>query len=524
MPTPVQTIALAQGGYGSPLVRTFASLPAVGDTLIVEGSCGPYFGTEPTTVQVTDNQAGSNTWTVIVQPSGQGSFSYIAWKVVDASASTYSVSVYAGAPADAAVSAAVQQYPGEWDLDQTNDPIEPMYDGGDEPDFSVVAQAPNSGADRLVIALMTVRGGGSISTVEHDPPITGYTSLGSRFASEGPVVIGYKDVSSTETSSASFGAVTWTGGRASAQLATFASAGGGGTTVTEVTSLSMAVQLARSASVSVGLAVQAPQVATTSVSMAVRAAQAASASAAAAVQQAAAATALISVAVRDARSTSLSTSLAVQAVRQASSDLALAVQLAQSAGFGIDLQVQAASQASTSVSLQVQAGASVSAAVQVAVQNLVQASTSLSIAVSRGLSVGTSVGVGVQASRNATTSADLAIRAGRSAAVGVDAQIQGGSTVALALEAAVQFAVSASTAVSAAVAQLQSAGVGLSAAISLQNSLGVAIEAAVLSSVSRSFGVSIYIEGDDPPETYPLAGFTQGFPLAGQAQTYPLAR
>ncbi len=33
---------------------------------------------------------------------------------------------------------------------------------------------------------------------------------------------------------------------------------------------------------------------------------------------------------------------------------------------------------------------------------------------------------------------------------------------------------------------------------------------------------TLTVTGDDVPETYPLAGFSQDFPLAGQAQTYPL--
>lgn len=295
-----------------------------------------------------------------------------------------------------------------------------------------------------------------------------------------------------------------------------------GTSPTLTTSLSMAVQLARTASTSVAAAVQAPQQATTSVALAVSAARTAMASVAAAIQQAQAAAALVQVAVQAPQSAGTSVAMAIQAARSASADLALAVQEAKSSGVGIDLQVQAPSQVSTAVSLQVQAGASASASVQVAVQALAQASTALAVAVSQSRSAGASLSAGVQVARTGSTAADLAIQAGRTAGVGVNLQIQEGSTRALALQAAVQFAADASTAISVAVARLQTAGVGLAAAISLQNTLGVAVDVAVRAAAIAGVGLSLYIETDDVPETYPLAGMTQGWPLAGLQQTYPL--
>lgn len=297
-----------------------------------------------------------------------------------------------------------------------------------------------------------------------------------------------------------------------------------GTSPTLTTSLSMAVQLARTAAASVATAVQAPQQATTSVALAVSAARTATASLAAAVQQAQAAAALVQVAVQAPQSAGTSAALAVQAARTAAADLALAVQEAKASGVGVDLQVQAPSQVSTAVSLQVQAGASASASVQVAVQALAQASAAVVVAVSQAQTAGASLSASVQVSRTGATSTALAVQAARTAGVGVDMQIQEGSTRALALQAAVQFAANASTALSVAVAQLQNAGVGLAAAISLQNTLGVALDVAVRAAAIAGFGVSLYIETDEPPETYPLAGLSQGFPLTGQAQTYPLAR
>lgn len=266
-----------------------------------------------------------------------------------------------------------------------------------------------------------------------------------------------------------------------------------GTSPTLTTSLSMAIQLARTASASVATAVQAPQQTITSVALAVSAARTAAASVAAAIQQAQASTALVQVAIQAPQSAGTSVATAIQAARTAAADLALAVQAAKNSGVGVDLQVQAPSQVSTAVSLQVQAGASASASVQVAVQALGQASTALAIAVSQAETAGTSLSAGVQVARTGAASAGLAIQAARTAGVGVDLQIQEGSTRALALQAAVQFAASASTALSVAVAQLQTAGVGLAAAISLQNTLGFAVDVAVRAAAVSGFGLSVYV-------------------------------
>ena len=525
--TLVQTSPVGTGGYGIPTPASLGSLPAPGNVVFAVGVWNPAYGSAPTSVSVTDNLG--NTYTVLAFAStANQNGCFIAWCVAGSSAGTFTASVsVTGGAADAGVSFALQEWSGLDTaalLDQVGSGIQ---DWGSA--FSVTAAAPNAAADRLVFAVLSGRNNTNITAFGNNPPATGFTSIFSQptgVFGDPRGVAAYKVVSSIETSSADWGVVASTaGGQGPMLIATFAVAtGGGGSTVSEVTSLSMAVQLAQAAAASVGLAVQAPLAATTSVSMAVRAAQTASAAVAAAVQQASSASTLVGLAVRDAHTASLGSDLAVQAVHQASADLALAIQVAQSAGFGVDLQVQAAAEASTSVSLQIQAGASASAAIQIAVQHLVTAAASLSMAVSQSLSSGVGVDAGVQVARSDSASADLAVQAEYSGGFGVDLQVQEGSTRALALQAAVQFAVDASTAVSVAVAQLQAAGVGLSAAISLQNTLGVALGCAVLASAARSMGVSLYIEGDDPPETYPLAGFTQGYPLAGQSQTYPLAR
>lgn len=370
-------------------------------------------------------------------------------------------------------------------------------------------------------------GGGRLVTwmVADDDPFTGFAAHWSTHSNvdRGAVagLLASRDFETTNSESAAAG--TWNiAGDSWASLAYVVRKPSSGTSPTLMTSLSMAVQLARSASASLATAVQAPQQATTSVALAVAAARTATASVAAAIQQAQAATALVQVAIQAPQSAGTSVATAVQAARTAAADLALAVQQAKSAGVGVDLQVQAPSQVSTAVSLQVQAGASASASVQVAVQALAQASTALSIALSQAKTAGTSLSAGVQLVRSAATSADLAIQAARTAGVGVSMQVQEGNTRALALQAAVQFAASASTSLSVAVARLQTAGVGLAAAISLQNTLGVAVDVAVRAAAIAGVGLSLYIETDDVPETYPLAGITQGWPLAGQQQTYPL--
>jgi hypothetical protein len=237
--------------------------------------------------------------------------------------------------------------------------------------------------------------------------------------------------------------------------------GGGGTPVTSITSLSIAVQLAQSAAASVGVAVQAPQLATTSVGLAVRAAQTAATSLSAAVQQAKAANALVQVAVQAPQSASTSVATAVQLVRTAAANLDLAIQQAQALGMGVSLQVQADYAAATSVSLQVQAGAELSAAVAIAVQELRQASAS------------------------------------------VDLQIQEGASQSLALQAAVQFAADASAAISMAVAELRLAGVGLAAAVSLSRTLGAAVDAYVRDASLVIVGLSLFVldEGSDDGES-----------------------
>lgn len=53
---------------------------------------------------------------------------------------------------------------------------------------------------------------------------------------------------------------------------------------------------------------------------------------------------------------------------------------------------------------------------------------------------------------------------------------------------------------------------------------GAILVAGLLAASEHGSDTALFIGTEDVPETYPLAGRSQGFPLAGQAQTYPLAR
>jgi hypothetical protein len=269
--------------------------------------------------------------------------------------------------------------------------------------------------------------------------------------------------------------------------------GGGSTTITAVTSLAMAVQLARNAAASVGLAVQVPQQATTSVALAIRTARTATTSLDAAIQQARAASALVQLAVQAPQSSSSSVATAVQVARNAAANLDLVIQRAQALGVGVDLQVQTPSAASASVSLQVQVGSTLSTALAIAVQELREASTAVSLAVSQARAQGADASLAVQAGLSGNVTTSLAVQQARTGGASVDMQIQEGATRSAALQAAVQFAVDASASVGLAVAGLRTAGVGLAAAVSLQRALGSVVDLVVLQRQLASLGVSMHI-------------------------------
>lgn len=344
------------------------------------------------------------------------------------------------------------------------------------------------------LSLASVGTNGSTEFTGIGFPFSGFNSSAGAGASSASTAIGSANEASTTTSIIQFLGnptdVDWAG----FPIAVWEVTGGGGsTTITAVTSLAMAVQLARNAAASVGLAVQAPQQATTSVALAVRTAQAASTSLAAAVQQARAASTLVQLAVQAPQSSAASVATAVQVARNAAANLDLLIQRTQALGVGVDLQVQTPSAASASVSLQVQVGSTLSTALAVAVQELRQAAAAVSLAVSQARAQGADASMAVQAGRSGNVATSLAVQQARTGGASVDMQIQEGATRSAALQAAVQFAADASTSVGLAVAGMRTAGVGLAAAVSLQRALGSVVDLVVLQRQLASLGVSMHI-------------------------------
>lgn len=86
-----QQPAYTFGSYGTPPTHavSFASLPAIGNYVVVIGTQANNFGaTDPTGFTVTDNQGHTYT---IAFAEGQGSSCYIAWALVATSSGTFTV-------------------------------------------------------------------------------------------------------------------------------------------------------------------------------------------------------------------------------------------------------------------------------------------------------------------------------------------------------------------------------------------------------------------------------------------------
>ena len=275
------------------------------------------------------------------------------------------------------------------------------------------------------------------------------------------------------------------------------SAGGGGATPqTLSSSLSLAVQVARSATASLGLAVQAPASATASVTLAVQQALTAQASLGTAVQLARTAAASLDTAVQTARSASTGTSLAVQAPASAVLSADIAVQQASSASASVDAYVQAATQLVASLDLLVQEGHALSVAIELAVQAARTGTSNVDLAVQLARSAVAGVDVAVQQARSAAASVNLAVQAAVTAGASVDLYVQAGFAAVTGLDLAVRIASSAATAVDLAVATARSASVQIGAAVSVQQVLTAAMQAAVRASAAASCSVGLYV--DDP--------------------------
>lgn len=314
-----------------------------------------------------------------------------------------------------------------------------------------------------------------------------------------------------------------------------------GSTVTATTSLSAAIQIARTATAGVNVAVQAGASATASMNTAVQQARTASVSLAAAVQEARSTTTILNAAVQAATSTSASVNTAVQAPASASASLNTAVQQARSATPSVDAAVQAQGTATASVNAAVQAGQVASSAVDVAIQQARAATVSINTAVQAsqvatasinaavqavgsatvGLNtyvqsdgtIGVSLNAAIQAQQQASVGLNLAVQLARSAGTALDvvvalaqtasvslnAYIQAPSEVTTALNAAIQDARSATVSLNAAVQVQRSAQVSLSAALAVGQLLTAAVDVAVRAARSRSASLSAYIFDDSAP-------------------------
>lgn len=267
-------------------------------------------------------------------------------------------------------------------------------------------------------------------------------------------------------------------------------------------SLSAAVQLARSASASVAVPVQRGRSAGTALAMALQESRAAQAQIAAAVSQARAASMVLGLGVQAAAQSGFSADLVVQRALGAALEVDMAVSRAESAATAVALQVQAAAEASTSVDLMVQAGASQSVSAAVLVQELRQAAQDVALAIQQARTAAMSLAGAVQAQRNAGLSVGLASMLSSAAGASVDLQVQDGASLALALRAAVQFSADASVALDVSVSRLASAAVPLTLAVTQSRSLSLDIDVAVRRTSSGGFGASLFV-------VTPLMRFTE---------------
>jgi hypothetical protein len=249
---------------------------------------------------------------------------------------------------------------------------------------------------------------------------------------------------------------------------------------TETTTVSLAIQAARSASASMGLAVQAPQSSTTSIDLAVRAARSAAADLTTAVQKAGAASALVQ--------------LAVQASSQQTTGANLVVQQAQSAAAGLDLAVQQAQTASAGVGMAVQGGQSAVASLSAAVQLARSASASLALAVQEARSASASVSLQVQAPSQQTVGVDLMVQADASASLGASVAVLIARTLAVPASIAVQTPLAQAVAASVAVQAGKQASTGVSLLVQGGFEASAGVDMAVQQAASASAGVGVAVQ------------------------------
>lgn len=218
----VQATSSVAGGYPSANV-SFSTLPTVSNVVFVTGVWNPSFGTEPTSITVSDNQ-GNTYATTVYNASTQANGVFISRAVVATSSGTFTVTAtVTGGSADAGVGLALMEVSGMDNadlLDQTGTGTQFLSAPGF--DFTVTASGANTGDDRLVIAV--VSGRGDSITPTNNPPNTGYTTLlsltGGGFG-DPRGLSAYKIVSAGETSSAGWGEINGGSGSGGMLIATY---------------------------------------------------------------------------------------------------------------------------------------------------------------------------------------------------------------------------------------------------------------------------------------------------------------
>lgn len=269
--------------------------------------------------------------------------------------------------------------------------------------------------------------------------------------------------------------------------------GGGATPKTATSSLSAAIQAARSATASIAAAVQTPQTASASVAAAVQASASVTASATAAVQQSRTATSSVAAAVQAARSATASVAAAVQRGETASASIAAAVQAARTATASASAAVQASQSATASLTAYVQAGNTIVASLSAAVQAARTAQASVAAAVQAPHTAQASLAAAIAQARTVSASLAAGVQEARTASASISAQIQAGTTIVAQLTAAVREARTASASIAAAVAEARTASASLSTAIAVQRSLTALFQGAVQVGRSATASLAAYI-------------------------------
>ncbi len=269
--------------------------------------------------------------------------------------------------------------------------------------------------------------------------------------------------------------------------------GGGATPKTATSSLSAAIQAARSATASIAAAVQTPQTASASVAAAVQASANVTASATAAVQQSRTATSSVTAAVQAARSAEASIAAAVQRGQTASADLAAAVQASRTATASASAAVQAPQSATASLAAYVQAGSTISASLSAAVQAARTAQASVAAAVQAPHTAQASLAAAVAQAQTVSASLAAGVQEARTASASLSAQVQAGTTVVALLTAAIREARAASASIAAAVAVARTASASLSTAIAVQRSLTALFQGAVQARRTATASLAAYI-------------------------------